>query len=119
MKIKINTKIISKLDPCANRFENWKRHYGNVETIDALQFLELDKISYQDKLWVLLRLVPRDVVEYFVFDMAVDAAANAAAAAAAADAYAANAAAAAAKNNQRKKVLDTLAYLIQAHKEEN
>jgi hypothetical protein len=109
MKIKINTKIISKLDPCANRFENWKRHYGNVETIDALQFLELDKISYQDKLWVLLRLVPRDVVEYFVFDMAVDAAAAAAAAAANA----------AAKNNQRKKVLDTLAYLIQAHKEEN
>jgi hypothetical protein len=74
MKLTINTKKIKSLRPCKDRFENWKKHYGGKE-FNILKFLELDKITAHDKIWVSERLLPRELVEVFAIDCAsVDAA---------------------------------------------
>ena len=97
--MKINKRIIAKFNPCKDRFDNYVKHYGS-RTFDVSEFIDLDKITHSDKLWVLLRLAKRETIEVFALDCAIDAysAADAAYAAAAYAAYtaASNAAAAAA-----------------------
>ena len=94
MKLKINTKIIKELNPCQDRLDNWLKYYSDFKG-DILDFLELENITAQDKVWVSLKLLPREIVEVFSIDCAFSAAADAAAYAAdAADAAAAYAAAA-------------------------
>ena len=74
MKIKINTDIISKYNPCINRFNNWKTYYEEFDG-DLQHFLALDNISVSDKIWVAVRVMPRFLVEVFAIDCAVSAAA--------------------------------------------
>ncbi len=99
--VKVNTKVISDLKPCTDRYNNWVNHYNDFDG-DILEFLELENITARDKVWVSLKILPRFIVEVFAIDCAfranaaaADAAAYAAAAADAA-AYAAAAADAAA-----------------------
>ncbi len=140
LKIQINTEVIKKLNPCEDRFNNWLMHYSNFNG-DILEFLDLDKITAQDKIWLSVRLLPREQLEYFAIDSVfaateyaadADAAAYAAAsaaayatyatystsavsAAAAVAAYAAYAAAYAATDAaaERDRQVDCLAYLIE------
>src|ERR1035441_898522 len=91
MKIKVNTKVISKLNPCKDRFDNWKYKYPKFNG-DIIKFLRLTDISHSDKLWVTLRLIPSEIKVIFALDCAFSA--YVAVAADAAAAHAAHAAAA-------------------------
>ena len=57
--MKINKGIISKFNPCEDRFNNFVNNYpefnGNLE-----DFLSLDNISYHDKIWVTIRLFTKE-----------------------------------------------------------
>ena len=90
MKIKINTDIIKSLSPCKDRLDNWLLHYKAFEG-DLVEFLDLPNISYSDKIWVSVRVMPRFLVEVFAIDCAFNAA-DASYASSAAYAYAADAA---------------------------
>lgn len=76
MKIKINTEVIAKLDTCKDRFKNWIKHYNHWNG-DIAEFLNLDKISYRDKMWVASRLMPISIAEVFAIDCAVSVATHA------------------------------------------
>ena len=91
MKIRINKDVIAAFNPCKGRFDNYLRHYADFDA-DILEFLDLDKISAQDKVWVVVRIFPKGLVKVFAIDYAVRAAyaanaANAANAATDAAAY--------------------------------
>ncbi|MCA9339699.1 MAG: hypothetical protein KDA17_02195 [Candidatus Saccharibacteria bacterium] len=100
-KLKINTELIASLKPCSHRFDNWRIHYDNFNGT-IIDFLELENITAEDKIWVSVRVLPRELVEVFAIDCAFSASATASAASAAsaaadtAAAYAASAASAAA-----------------------
>jgi hypothetical protein len=128
MKLKINTDVIAKLDPCEDRFDNYK-HYYEHRNFTLRQFLALDNITHKDKLWVVLRLADNDTKVIFALDCsfsadaadaayaayaadAADAAAYAAYYAAYATAYAANATNAAKKAEQDRQI-EALIYLIE------
>lgn len=53
--MKINLETIEKLNPCRDRLENYKRRYG-ASDFTLEDFLNLDKITYNDKVWVAARL---------------------------------------------------------------
>jgi hypothetical protein len=89
--MKINTKVIKKLNPCEDRFNNWLKHY-DTKTYNLRSFLGLKHITHKDKLWVVLRLIDNDTKVFFALDCSFAAYAAAYAADAAA-AYAADAAA--------------------------
>ncbi len=67
MKLTINTKKIEALAPCRDRFDIWKKYYGK-KSFDILEFLELDKITTRDKIWVSVRVLPRELIEVFAID---------------------------------------------------
>ena len=72
MSITINKEIIKALKPCGYRYENYITHYAEFNgTLEEFLFLPL--ISHNDKLWVGLRLLPRNLVEVFAIDCAVSA----------------------------------------------
>jgi hypothetical protein len=71
-KIKVNSKVIKKLKPCEDRFDNWLHHYGTFDG-SIIEFLSLDKISAMDKMWVASRLLPRDLMVTFAIDCAFSA----------------------------------------------
>jgi len=50
----ITTEIIKNLKPCKERFENFLTHYED-ETFSYQDFISLKKITFGDKLWVLVR----------------------------------------------------------------
>ena len=112
-KLKINTELIANLKPCHNRFDNWRIHYDNFNGT-IIDFLELEKITHRDKIWVSVRVLPRELVEVFAIDCAFSASATYAAAdaayAAATDAAAAYAAA------ERENQVDALIMLIKGWK---
>ncbi len=98
----INKPTIELLRPCSDRLKNYLNHYSDFKG-DIVEFLELENITPQDKIWVAVRIMPRLLVETFAIDCAFVVATHAAyatdayaAAAADADAAAADAYAAAA-----------------------
>ena len=52
--MKINKDIIAKLNPCKNRFDNYLEYYSDFDG-DLREFLELENITYDDKVWVFER----------------------------------------------------------------
>lgn len=50
----IDKQFLKSLDPCTDRWENYLEHYSDWSGT-RLEFLELEKISDRDKLWVMLR----------------------------------------------------------------
>ena len=69
MKIKVNSEIIKSLRPCEDRLVNYLKHYNELN-FDILEFLALDKISAEDKVWVSVRLMPVNLVQRFAMDCA-------------------------------------------------
>ena len=57
--MKITTDMISKLNPCESSFNNFKKHYPNYEG-DFRDFLALEDITYDDKVWVASRILNRN-----------------------------------------------------------
>lgn len=55
----INHEIVKALKPCKNRYSNFLQHYPNFDN-NAANFLELENISYHDKVWVLARLMTKE-----------------------------------------------------------
>jgi len=69
VKISVNSKIIKSLLPCEDRLVNYLKHY-NEFNFDILEFLALDKITTEDKIWVSVRLMPKELVAAFAVDCA-------------------------------------------------
>ncbi len=101
MEITINKEIIKSLKPCADRYENYLKHYPDFEGC-LEEFLDLEHISHTDKIWVSVRVMPRFWVECFAIDCALSAAAHAA--------YDAT---------ERQKQIESIIYLVQSHKGKN
>ena len=55
----INAEKISKLNPCESRFNNYLRYYKDFEG-SLEEFLALDKIAYNDKVWIFTRLATKE-----------------------------------------------------------
>jgi Immunity protein Imm5 len=53
--MKINAEIISKFNPCAERFNNFKAQYPEFNST-LEDFILLENITYSDKVWVFTRL---------------------------------------------------------------
>ena len=59
--------MIAKLNPCESRFNNFKKHYPNYEG-DFRDFLSLENITYNDKVWVASRILNRNqLVHWSIF----------------------------------------------------
>lgn len=57
----ITTDLIKSLNPCKDRLGNFLLHYGSSWQGTHREFAALVNISYEDKMWVMIRLVsPRD-----------------------------------------------------------
>lgn len=50
----IDKQFLKSLEPCIDRWKNYLEHYSEWSGT-RLEFLELEKISDRDKLWVMLR----------------------------------------------------------------
>ena len=60
----INKAVISNLSPCSSRFNNYLDHYEKFNgSLD--DFLDLDKITYSDKIWVASRLLNKNQLVHF------------------------------------------------------
>ena len=68
----INKQVIESLAPCTHRWENYLEHYEEFSG-DIVEFLELENISPEDKIWVFARVAPRLLVEIFAVDCAFSA----------------------------------------------
>jgi ribosome-associated translation inhibitor RaiA len=72
MKKFINTELISKMNPCKDRLDNYTKHYSQ-QVFTLKQFFKLKDITYSDKIWVSVRLLSRTSLEVFAIDCAVSA----------------------------------------------
>lgn len=57
--MKINHDIIQAMEPCQSRYDNFKQHYPDFDG-DHQDFLDLEKITYSDKIWVLAKLMTKN-----------------------------------------------------------
>jgi len=58
----INTEKLKELKPCTERFKNWLENYSEFNGT-FVKFLDLPKISYDDKIWVSKKVLTRDILE--------------------------------------------------------
>jgi len=65
----INKKIISKLKPCKDRFDNYIKHYG-TKSFTSGQFMGLKNITQSDKMWVVFRLMKKEYIKLAAADIA-------------------------------------------------
>ena len=49
--MKLTKKYLKSLEPCRDRWRNYLKHYSTWSG-SLLEFLQLDKISVKDKLWL-------------------------------------------------------------------
>jgi len=65
----IDKEYLKRLSPCADRLENYLNHYA--EWSGSLSgFLDLDKITRKDKMWVFVRSVSTDLKRKFAIEVA-------------------------------------------------
>ena len=68
--MKINAELIKSFKPYQDRWGNYLKHYKHQDfTLD--QFCKLTRITKQDKLWLLCRLLTQDQVVVFCLDAAL------------------------------------------------
>ena len=65
----ITKEYLKSLRPCADRFENYLCHYAKWSGSLA-EFLELEKISHTDKVWVFTRSIDKEKQRLFAADCA-------------------------------------------------
>lgn len=68
-KIIVNKEIISKLNPCKDRFDNYIKFYGD-KTFTEEQFMGLKNITQEDKIWLAFRLMPKENIRLAAIDVA-------------------------------------------------
>ena len=68
--LRINKTIIEALKPCEDRWRNYLRYHADFDGT-ILEFLHLDRITEEDKVWVSVRVLPREPVEIFAIDLAL------------------------------------------------
>jgi|GEM_PF-684001 len=62
--MKITTQLITALNPCKDRLDNYLQHYSNLEfTFD--DFIDLEHISYNDKIWVAKQVLNKNQLCHF------------------------------------------------------
>jgi hypothetical protein len=49
--VRITNEYIASLFPCKNRHDNYLHHYRNTD-FSVVEFLQLENITYDDKIWV-------------------------------------------------------------------
>ena len=119
--IKINLEVIKALKPCEDRLDDYMSKFSGFEG-SLVDFLSLEGLLAEDKIWVSLRLIPRDELEIFAIDCAFSATAAKAVYSAYFSAYsaayvdaqavaAAHCDAEAAKKQERENQVDALIYL--------
>ena len=63
--MKLNVEIIKNMNPCKSRFDdNFLVHYPKYDS-NFEQFLSLDRIAYEDKIWVARRLLNKNQLVHF------------------------------------------------------
>lgn len=65
----ITTEYIKSLNPCPNRLDNYLKHYPSFEG-HLTSFLDLENITYADKVWVFFRSIPKTVRPLVAADIA-------------------------------------------------
>lgn len=65
----INLKYIKSLNPCDDRLNNYIKHHKNFKG-SLVQFLNLTKITHNDKLWVFFKSIPKDQIKLVAADFA-------------------------------------------------
>src|SRR5271166_3971504 len=65
----ITTQYIRKLNPCEDRLDNWNLNYKDFNG-SLLEFLDLDKITHEDKVWVYFRSINPELIPTIAADMA-------------------------------------------------
>ena len=55
---------IAEHNPCEDRFDNFKKEYPNYSG-SLEDFLNLDRITYDDKVWVCVRLLRKNVLVHW------------------------------------------------------
>ena len=58
----INKEFLKELKPCTERYKNFLEHYADFSGT-MVEFLDLDKITYKDKIWVIKLVVKREILE--------------------------------------------------------
>jgi hypothetical protein len=56
----ITSELIASLEPCKERHQNYLKHYKN-KTLSLKEFLQLEHLTYTDKLWVWNRVASKDI----------------------------------------------------------
>ena len=64
----INKEYIEGLSPCADRLQNYLNHYAEWSG-SLSEFLDLDKITRKDKMWVFVRSVSTDFKRRFAIEV--------------------------------------------------
>ncbi len=67
--MRVSTETIKALNPCQSRLDNYLIHHAKFEGT-LIKFLKLKHITDQDKVWVVCRIAPREVIEIFALDCA-------------------------------------------------
>lgn len=67
--MKITNKLIKSLNPCQHRLDNYLKFYAKKSHTKA-QFMGLKNITHEDKVWVSLRLIPKDNIRLATADIA-------------------------------------------------
>src|ERR1035437_7392896 len=75
MSKKIDAEYIVTLNPCTCRFDNFKKEY-DTSSFTMSEFLDLDKITHFDKLWVFFRSIDVKTIPLVAADFAERALAN-------------------------------------------
>jgi hypothetical protein len=60
----INKFVIKEFNPCVDRYKNFLEHYGD-QTFSFDEFIELENIAYDDKIWVARRILNQNQLVHF------------------------------------------------------
>lgn len=62
--MKINKEVLKSFNPCVDRWRNYLEHYSEFQgSFD--EFIDLDKISYEDKIWIGRRVLDKNQLCHF------------------------------------------------------
>ena len=67
--MKFTIKDVEALKPCEERLDNAKKHYSKTK-VTPKQFLKLKYLTYDDKIWVAFRLMPKENIRLAAADIA-------------------------------------------------
>jgi hypothetical protein len=62
--MQVNTEILARLRPCTERFSNYLKYYEEFNgSFD--EFIDLENVSYEDKIWVAKKLLNKNQLVHF------------------------------------------------------